>query len=201
MLDLDGSDLDAPCVRLHVEDLLNVLVQTVALRQHLVQIVLAEHGSQRRLGELARRGHEILDLDRRFLRVDDAEIDHSADPHRNIVARDHVLAGHVENTGPEIDAHHLLHIGEEQDQPRSLDAGETAEREDHAAFIFPEDPDRKGDDDQQEQERGGKGRKISKPGHERSPFPPWSIGELVRDAGGKPRMLFIIPLQPVCAPP
>ena len=55
MLDLDVGDLDAPGIGLRVEDLLDVDVELLALGQHLVEVVLAEHRAQRRLRELAGR--------------------------------------------------------------------------------------------------------------------------------------------------
>ena len=109
MLDLDIGDLDAPGVGLPVEDLLDVAVELVALRQHLVEIVLAEHRAQRHLRELARRLEEIRHLDDRALGIDDAEIEHRVDLHRDVVARDHVLRRHVIDAHPQIDALHQLH--------------------------------------------------------------------------------------------
>ena len=67
MLDLDVRDLDAPGVGLLVEDALDVGVELVALGQHLVELVLAEHRAQRGLRELAGRLLEVLDLDDRLL--------------------------------------------------------------------------------------------------------------------------------------
>ena len=55
VLDLDIGNLDAPRVGLRVEHLLDVGVQPVALGEHLVEIVLAQHRTQRGLRELARR--------------------------------------------------------------------------------------------------------------------------------------------------
>jgi hypothetical protein len=46
VLDLDVGDLDAPGVGLGVEHLLDVEVQAFALGQHLVELVLAQHGAQ-----------------------------------------------------------------------------------------------------------------------------------------------------------
>ena len=92
MLDLDVGDLDAPGVGLLVEDVLDVGVQLVALGQHLVELVLAEHRAQRGLRQLAGRLQIVLDLDDRPLRVDHAEVEHGVDLHRDVVARDHVLA-------------------------------------------------------------------------------------------------------------
>ncbi len=122
-------------------------VELVAFRQHLVEIVLAEHRAQRRLGELARRHHEILDLDRRLFGIDDPEINHRADANRDVVMRNDVLAGHIEHARAQVDPHHLLHVGNEQEQSGSLDAGEAAKRENNAPLVLPQDLDRGRDDD------------------------------------------------------
>ena len=119
-------------------------VELVALGQHLVELVLAEHRAQRGLRQLAGRGHEVLDLDDRALGIDDAEIEHRIDLHRDVVARDHVLRRHVLHDHAQIDPHHLLHEGDEDDQARPLDPGEAPEREDDAALVFPQDANRRG---------------------------------------------------------
>ena len=87
---------------------LDVEVELLALGQHLVELVLAEHRAQRGLRELARRLQEVLDLDDRLLRIDDAEVHHRVDLDRHVVARDDVLRRHVEHHGAQVDAHHLL---------------------------------------------------------------------------------------------
>src|SRR3546814_6437143 len=92
--------------------------------------------SERRLGELAGSLHEVLDLDERFLRVDDSEIDHRVDPHRYIIMRDHVLRGHIVDDRAQIGAHHLLDDRDQDAKPRPLHAGKTTKREYHGAFIF-----------------------------------------------------------------
>ena len=65
VLDLDDGDLDAPGRRVLVDDVLEDLVDLVALGEQLVERVLAEHRAQRRLGDLRRRHEEVLDLRRR----------------------------------------------------------------------------------------------------------------------------------------
>ena len=86
MLDLDVRDLDAPRQRLRIKRLLNVDVELFALRQHFVQFVLAEHRTERGLRELARRHHEVLDLDDRLLRIHDTKIDDGVHLDRHVVA-------------------------------------------------------------------------------------------------------------------
>ena len=136
VLDLDVRDLDAPDVSRLVENALDVDVQLFALRQHRIELVLAEHGTERRLRELARGFEGIGDLDDRLLRVDDPEVNDRVDLHRDVVARDHVLRRHVEHDHAEIDLDHALHERDQDDEPRALDAREAAEREDHAPLVL-----------------------------------------------------------------
>ena len=121
MLDLDIRHLDAPGIRLLIEDLLDIRVEPVAFREHFVEFVLAQHRAQRGLGQLAGGRHEVLDLDDRPLGIDDPKIQDRIDLHRDIVARDDVLGRYVLHDDPQIDPHHLL---DERDQdairPRSL---------------------------------------------------------------------------------
>jgi hypothetical protein len=60
------------------------------------------------LRELAGRGEEILDLDHRELRIDDAEVQDGVDLQGHVVARDHVLARDVDDDDAQVDADHLL---------------------------------------------------------------------------------------------
>ena len=50
--------------------------------EQLVELVLAEHAPQRRLCDLRRRDHEVLDLDDRVLGLDDPEVGDGVDAHR-----------------------------------------------------------------------------------------------------------------------
>ena len=49
-------------------------VDLVRSREELVEHVLAEHGAQRRLRDLRRRDHVVLDLRDRRVRLDDPEV-------------------------------------------------------------------------------------------------------------------------------
>ena len=140
--DLDIADLDAPGLGLGVEDALHVGAELLALGQHLVEFVLAEHRAQRGLGEHVGRRQIVLDPDDRAFRVDHVEIEHRVDLHRDIVARDHVLARDFDHFDAQVDADHLLDERQQQHQPRPLDPLETAEREHDRALVFPEDAHR-----------------------------------------------------------
>ncbi|MGY3073732.1 hypothetical protein ACVWZZ_000103 [Bradyrhizobium sp. LM6.10] len=151
VLDLDSGDLDAPDVGLLVQYLLDVGVQPVAFGQHLVEFVLAKHRTERGLGELTGRGHIITDLDDGALGIDDAEVENGIDLDRDVVARNHILGRHDLHHYPEVDLDQLLHDRNEDDEAGPLHPGEAPEREDNAAFVFPEDANglgEKHDDDQ-----------------------------------------------------
>src|SRR5438128_1512083 len=61
VLHLDDRPFDAPGAGGLVGDLLQDRVDLLALGEQLVELVLAEHGPQRRLRDLRRRDHEVLD--------------------------------------------------------------------------------------------------------------------------------------------
>src|SRR5262245_3944306 len=152
VLDLDRGDLDAPRFGLHIERLLDVDVELLALGQQPVELVLAEHRAQRRLRELAGRDEEVRDLDDRLLRIDHAKVDHGVDLDRDVVAGDHVLRRDVEHHRAQLDAHHLLDDGPDHDQARPLHHPETPELEHHAALVLAQDPERPGDENGDEEQ-------------------------------------------------
>src|SRR3569623_602900 len=126
---------------------------TFARGQHLVEFVLAQHRPQRGLRQLAGRIHEILHLQDRLGRVDDTEIHNRIDLDRDVVARDHVLAWHVEYDGAQVDPYHLLDAGQDDHQSRPLHPPETPNHEHHAALILAQDAqagDYQHDDDKYE---------------------------------------------------
>ena len=105
-----------------VEDLLQLLVQPVALGQQIVELRLSEHAAQRGLRELRRGVDVILDLDDGPARIDHAEIDDRIHLHRDVVARDDVLRRHVVDDGAQADAHDAIDRPEDQDDARALSA-------------------------------------------------------------------------------
>lgn len=75
MLDLDVGNLDSPCVGVRVDNILNILVELVALGEQFIEFVLPKHGTQGRLRKLAGSVDELFDLDDRALGIDNAKID------------------------------------------------------------------------------------------------------------------------------
>src|SRR5438876_3943304 len=101
--------------------------------------MLAEHGAQRGLCELAGCGHVIADLYDGALGIDDAKVENGVDLDRDVVARNHILGRHDLHHHPEIDLYELLHDRNEDDEAWALHSGEAAEREDDATLVFPQD--------------------------------------------------------------
>src|SRR4249919_761351 len=153
-LDLDVGDLDAPGIGLRIEDGADVVVELFALGQHLVQVVLPQHRAQRGLRELAGGFVEVFYVDDRLLRIDHAEVHDGIDLHRDVVARDHILGRHIHDDGAQVDTHHLLHDGNQQDQARSLHLPESPQLEHHAAFVLAQDLDRTEEDGGEQYDRG-----------------------------------------------
>ena len=110
-------------------------------REHLVEVVLSQHGAHGGLGQHVGRGHVVLDHNDRPLRIDDLEIEDRVNLHRDVVARDHVLARHLDDLDAEVDPDHLLRERDQQDQARASHCLEAAERENHRALILAEDLD------------------------------------------------------------
>jgi len=129
------------------------MVSLRSLRQHLIEVVLAEDGAQRRLRELAGRHLELLDLDHRLLRIDHPIVDDGVDLDRDVVLGDHILRRHVEHAGAQVHAHHLLDEGYDDDEAGPLHLPEPAQQEHHAALVLAQDADRVGEDGDDNQER------------------------------------------------
>jgi hypothetical protein len=143
VLDLDRRDLDPPRVGVLVDDVLERLVELLALGQQHVEVRLAEHRAQRGLCDL-RGGQEIaLDLDDRAGCVDHAEVADRVHPGGHVVARDQVLRRDVQRDGAEIDSHHPVDGGDQQDQPGALHAEQATEPEDDGALVLAQDADRR----------------------------------------------------------
>jgi hypothetical protein len=85
----------------------------------------------------------MLDLDDRLLGIRNVEVQDRVDLERHVVARDQILARNLHHDRAQIDAHHLLDRGNQEDQPRAADAGETAEGEHDGPLVLAQDLDRR----------------------------------------------------------
>ena len=128
VLHLDDRDLDPPGRGLLVDDPLQDRVDLLALREQLVERVLAEHRPQRRLRDLGGRDHVVLDLDDRRLRVDDPEVRDRVHAHRDVVLRDHFLRRDVQRDRAQVDLDHLVDDRDQEEEPRPLRLREAAAR-------------------------------------------------------------------------
>ena len=107
--------------------------------KHFVELVLAEYGAQGRLGQHVRGRQIVLDLDDRAFGIDDVEIEHRVDFHRNIVAGDDVLAGDFNDLNAQVYPHHLLNEGRQQNKAGALHPLKAAQGEDDGALVFAQD--------------------------------------------------------------
>ena len=124
-----------------VQDLLDVGIHLVPLGQHLVEIMLPEDGTQRRLRQLAGGFENVCHLDHGLLGVDDPEIHDRVDLHRHVVPRNHVLARHVEHDDAQIYSDDLLKNRDHDDQPGPFYPRKPTESEHHAALVLLENLD------------------------------------------------------------
>ena len=153
MLDLHVGHLDTPGRSLLVQNGLDVRIQALPLRQHIVQFMLSQHRPQGGLGQLAGRFQEVLDLDDGALGIHHPEINHRVHLHRYVVPGDDILGGHVHHHGAQVHPHHLLQYRYDYDQAGALDLVEAAQHENYPALILPQDPEhRQCQGDRQEQD-------------------------------------------------
>ncbi len=130
-----------------------VLVQFFPFGQQVVQAVLAQHGTQHGLRQLARCIEVVDHLDDGLFRLDDAEIDDGAHFHRHVVARDHILGRHFQHYGAQVHPHHLLDQRDDEDQSRAFYFRIAPQRKDDAALVLPENADRRGEQQQDDEEQ------------------------------------------------
>src|SRR3569833_3367074 len=140
MLELDVGDLDAPGIRLLVEDTLDVGIEFFAARQHIVEFVLPQHRTQGGLRELTGRRIEIFHLYDGALRVHNAVIHHGIHLHRHIVARDHVLTRDVHHNRTQIHLHNLLHHGDEDDETGANHSPKPTQQKKHTTHKNTQNP-------------------------------------------------------------
>jgi len=149
MLDLDIGDLDAPGIGLGVENLLYVEVELFPLGEHIVQLVFAQYRTQGGLRQLAGGHQVILHLNDGFFRVHDPKVQHRIDLDRDIVTGDHILLRHIHGDHPQINPHHLLDTGDNDNQARTLHLPEAAQQENHAALVFAQNANGAGEQHEQ----------------------------------------------------
>ena len=130
---------------------LNVGAELFPLGEHFVELMLSQHGTQGRLRQHVGGRKIVLNLNNRVFGIDDIEIEYRVDFHRDVVARDHILARNLDDLDAQIHAHHFLDEGNQQHQSRPFDPLETPERKDHGALVFAQDLHARHDEDDGDQ--------------------------------------------------
>ena len=139
-----------------VENLLELLIQPIALGEQIVELGLSQDAPERSLGELRRRVVKVLDRDDCLQRIHHAEEHHGVHLHRHVVARDDVLGRHVEDDRAQADPHDAIDGREDQHDARSFRLGQQfPEPEDDAAFVLAKNLDRAEDVEQHDQQKQG----------------------------------------------
>ncbi|VTR68220.1 23S rRNA methylase (modular protein) [Desulfosarcina cetonica] len=138
VLELHRGDLDAPGIGMGIQDFLQLGVDLFPRREQFVQLGLAAHAAQGRLGQLGDGVSVVLHLHDGLDRFDHAEIDHGIDLHRDVVPGDHVLGIHIHGHQAQAHLDHFVHDGNQDDQPRSLGLNNPSQAEDHPPFVLVE---------------------------------------------------------------
>src|SRR5580704_5173556 len=154
ILDLNRRDFDAPRFGLPVDDLLQFLVDRLALRKQVIQRGLTEHAAQRRLRHQRSGFEKVLYFHDRGLWIDDPEIHNRIDRHGHVVTRHHLLLLNTDGDDAQIHSHHAIDDRDEENQSRAFGAKQFSEPEDDAAFVFSQDPDRLRQDDNDKNDDG-----------------------------------------------
>jgi hypothetical protein len=72
--------------------------------------------------------------------IDDIEVKHRVNLHRDVVTGDHVLARYLDDLDAQIHAHHFLDEGNQQHKAGPFDLLKAPQSKDHGALIFAQDP-------------------------------------------------------------
>jgi hypothetical protein len=143
---------------LTVNDLLELLVDGLALGEQVVQGGLAEDAAEGGLRNERSRLIEVLDFDHRGNRVHDAEINDRIHGGGHVIAGHHLLLRHVNGDDAQVHLDHAVHDGDEENEARPFGAEQFAEPENDAALVLAQDADGlRQDNRRQDDDRHGPG--------------------------------------------
>src|SRR5713101_3645738 len=152
VLDLDARHLDAPRLGFVVDDLLQRLVDDVALRQQLVEGGLAQDRTKRGLRDLGRRVDVVQHLDNRAPCVDDLEVEDRVDLGGHVVLGDDLLRRHLERDHAQVDPDDPVDPERDDEiQAGPFEPDEATESEHHSAVVLVRDAQARKNDDQDQQ--------------------------------------------------
>ncbi len=109
--------------------------------EQFVEFALAADTAQRHLRQLGGGKKIILDFPHRKIGIEDAEIKHCVDLHRNVIAGDHVLRRYIHGHGAQIHPDHLFDARNNINHPRPARPDHATEAKHHAALILFENLD------------------------------------------------------------
>jgi len=165
VLDLHDAHIHAPRLGQVLDDVAQVGVQGLTMRQNGVEVDPSEHAAQCRLGDLGGGDGVVLHLHDRLDRVNDVEQHDGVDPGGDVVLGDDLLRGDGQGDHAGVDPLHALQEGNHQMRARLVDGPQTAQAEDDAALILPDELDGQQEHEHQEDddrdEEDGDGHRVS----------------------------------------
>src|SRR5207245_4805581 len=131
-----------PRFGLPIDDLLQFLVDRLALRKQVIQGGLTEHAAQGRLRHKRSGFEKVLYFHDRGLWIDDPEIHNRIDRHRHVVTRHYLLLLDTDGDDAQIHSHHAIDDRDEENQSGSFCAEQFSQTKNHAALVFAQDANR-----------------------------------------------------------
>ncbi|MPM95218.1 hypothetical protein SDC9_142371 [bioreactor metagenome] len=166
VLDLHDPHLDAPGLGPLVHPGAQVDVEVLAVGQQPVQVDPAEQGSQGGLGDLGGGDLELLDLEDRLRRVDDAEEHHGVHPGGDVVVGDDLLGRDGVGDDAQVHPDEPVHPWDQEPQAGRVDGTYATQAEHDAALVLGDDADRGRQQDEGQDHDGDEDDETD--GHRRS---------------------------------
>ena len=121
MLNLYGTDLDAPGVCHSVKYVLKFAVYLVPFGKKVIEGCLTEDASKSSLRKLACSVYVILYFQNGFLRIDDPEVNNRIHSDRYVIMGYDILRRNIHGYDPEINPPDTVYHGPDYYQPRSFE--------------------------------------------------------------------------------
>ena len=116
-----------------------MLVDLIAFGQEFIQFTLAQHGAQRRLGDLLGRQKVVGDVYNRGFGVQYTKVADGIDFDGHVVFGNGLLRRHVQGNDAQVDNAHLVDKRDQPEQAGPFGACHAAQAEDYAAVVLPDD--------------------------------------------------------------
>ncbi len=158
VLDLDGGHLDAPALRVLIDDALHLAVDDLSVAEHLVQLGLPQHIAQGRLGDLDRGAIVIQHLVDGVGRAHDVEVHDRTHFDGDVVPRDAFLRRKLDGDDTQIDLACPADHRHDPEQPGPSRTRQSAQHEHYRALILVDDAQPRDDEEPNNDHQNDKAR-------------------------------------------